>query len=87
MTEKQQEKVLCENNWVRRTAGVKRINKQRMEEPREEGGVRECHEEAGEELATEGWTCGKNGRGTVEMRLEWRAEGEEEDKTEMGGPC
>ena len=33
MTEKQQEKLqVCENNWVRRIAGVKRINKRIMEE-------------------------------------------------------
>ena len=30
----------CENNWVRRIAGVKRIDKQRMEELREEVGER-----------------------------------------------
>ena len=35
MTEKQQEDV-CENNWVRRIAGVKRIYKRRMKELREE---------------------------------------------------
>ena len=42
---------------VRRIAGVKRVDKRRMEERREE---------AGEELAKVGWTCGKNGRGTVD---------------------
>ena len=45
--------------------GVKRIDKRRMEELREEVGVRESHEEAGEELAKVGWTCGNNGRETV----------------------
>ena len=28
--------------------------------------MRESHEEAGEETAKVGWTCGKNGRGTVD---------------------
>ena len=42
VTEKQQEKLqVCENNWVRRIAGVKRIDKRRMEELREEVGVKE----------------------------------------------
>ena len=42
MREKQQEKLqVCETNWVRRIAGVKRIDKLRMEELREEVGVRE----------------------------------------------
>ena len=42
MTEKQQEKLqVCENNRGRRIAGVKRIDKRRMEELREEVGVRE----------------------------------------------
>ena len=45
---------------------VKRIDKQRMEELREEVGVRESHEEAGEELAKVGRTYGKNGKGTVD---------------------
>ena len=41
MTEKQQERLqVCENNWVRRIAGVKRIEKQRIEELREEVGVK-----------------------------------------------
>ena len=36
VTEKQQVRLkVCENNWVRRTAGVKRINKRRIEELRE----------------------------------------------------
>ena len=42
VTETQQEKLqVCENNWVRRIAGVKRIDKRRMEELREEVGVKE----------------------------------------------
>ena len=32
---------VCENNWVRRIAGVKRIDKRRMEELREEVGAKE----------------------------------------------
>ena len=39
MTEKLQERLqICENNWVRITAGTKRIDKRRMEELREEVG-------------------------------------------------
>ena len=58
MTEKQQEKLqVCENNWVRRIAGVKGIDKGRMGEPRDE---------VGEEPAKVGWTRGKNGRGTID---------------------
>ena len=68
MTEKQQERLqVCENNWVRRIEGVKRIDK------RKKGGVeggswceRESHKEAGEESAKVGWKCGKNGRGTID---------------------
>ena len=42
MTEKQQERLqVCENNWVRKIAGVKRIDKRRMEKLREEVGVKE----------------------------------------------
>ena len=42
MTEKQQERLqVCENNWVRRIVGVKRIDKRRMEEMREEVGMKE----------------------------------------------
>ena len=42
MIEKQQERLqVGENNWVRRIAGVKRIDKRRMEELREEVGLKE----------------------------------------------
>ena len=72
MTEKQQEKLqVCENNCVTRTAGVKRIDKRRMNKPREEVGERESHEEAGEEPAKVGWRCGKNGRRMVDEEREW----------------
>ena len=41
-TEQQQEKLqVCENNWVRRIAGVTRIDNRRVEELREEVGGRE----------------------------------------------
>ena len=40
--------------------------KGRVEALREEVGVRESHEEAGEEPAKVGWTCGRNGRGMVD---------------------
>ena len=44
MTVKQQEKLqVCENNLERRIAGVKRIDKRRNEESREEVGVTESH--------------------------------------------
>ena len=70
MTEKRQEKLqVCKNNWVRRITRVKRINKRRMEELREEVGGRESHEEAADELAKVGWTCGKNGRLRLMKRL------------------
>ena len=47
-TTKQEERLqVCKSNWVRRTVGVKRINKRRMEGLREEVGVRESHEEGG----------------------------------------
>ena len=42
MSEKQQMKLqVCENSWVRRIAGVKRIVKRKMDELREEVGVQE----------------------------------------------
>ena len=40
-TEKQEKLQVCKNNWVRRIAGVKRIDKRKMEELREEVNVRE----------------------------------------------
>ena len=59
INKKQQERLqACKNNWVRRIVGVKRINERRMEELREEVGVRESHKEAGEEPAKVGWTRG-----------------------------
>ena len=33
---------VCENNWVRRVAGVKRVDRRRMDELREEVGIRKC---------------------------------------------
>ena len=67
MAEKQQEKLqVSQNNWVRKIVGVKRIDKRRKEELREEVGVRESHGEAGEEPAKVGWTCGKNRRGMID---------------------
>ena len=49
MTEKQQG-----NNWVRRIAGVIRTDKRRMEELREEAGVKESQKEADEKPAKVG---------------------------------
>ena len=51
---------------IERLAGVKRIDKRRMEELREEVGVKESQEEPGEEPVKVDWTRGKNGRGTVD---------------------
>ena len=68
MMEKQQEKVhVCGNNWVRRIVGVDRLDKRWMEGGlREEVGVKEFQEKAGEELIKVGWTRGMNGGGTVD---------------------
>ena len=68
MAGKQQESLqVCENNRMRRIAGVKRTDKRRMEELREEVGVkRSLSMEVGEEPAKVGWTCRKNGRGTID---------------------
>ena len=42
LTEKQQEKVhVCENNWMRRIVGVKRVGKRRLDELRVEVGVKD----------------------------------------------
>ena len=56
MTEKQQQRLqVCENNWVRRIAGVKRINKRRMEELREEVGVKESRGSWWERVSRGSW--------------------------------
>ena len=66
MTEQQLEKLqVCENKCVKRIAGVKRIDKRRMEELREEVGVKET-------LTRKLVRCrlkwaGNNGRGTVDV--------------------
>ena len=54
---------------MRRIAGVKRIDERRMEELRESWCERESHKEAGEEPAKVGWTCGKNGTGTIDEEI------------------
>ena len=59
MTEKQQERLqVCENNWVRKIARGKGIDKRRTAELREEFGVKESHKEAGGEPAKVSWTRG-----------------------------
>ena len=65
--------------------GVKRINKRRMEELREEVGVREPHEEAGEEPVKVGWTRGKNGYGAFdeESRCAYSGRKKEKMKTKI----
>ena len=43
LTEKHQHRLkVCENNWVRRIAGVKRVDRRRMDELREEVGIQKC---------------------------------------------
>ena len=76
MIDKQQDKLqVCENNWVRRIVEVKGIDDRRMEALREEVSVRESHEEAGEEPAKVGWTCGKNGERLMAIVNALRVEG------------
>ena len=43
VTDKHQHSLqVCENNWVRRIAGVKRVDRRRMDELREEVGIQKC---------------------------------------------
>ena len=43
VTEKHQHRLqVCENNWVRRIAGVKIVDRRRMDELREEVGIQKC---------------------------------------------
>ena len=43
VTEKHQHRLqVCENNWVRQIAGVKRVDRRRMDELREEVGIQKC---------------------------------------------
>ena len=42
------------------------ITRKLERESHKEVGVKESDEEAGEEPAKVGWTCGKNGRGTID---------------------
>ena len=43
VTEKHQHRrQVCENKWVRRIAGVKRVDRRRMDELREEVGIQKC---------------------------------------------
>ena len=43
VSEKHQHRLqVCENNWVRRIAGVKRVDRRRMDELIEEVGIQEC---------------------------------------------
>lgn len=68
MTEKQQERVqVCENNRMRRIAGMKRIDRTRTEDPREEAGVKESFNKklAASQLKSAGHA---NGRTTVSIK-------------------
>ena len=65
LTERHQKDAqICENNWVRRIVGMKRMEYIRMGEVRVEVGVKENikEEEIGEEKVEMGRSCGKNGR-------------------------
>ena len=43
VSEKHQHRLqVCENNWVRRIGGVKRVDRRRMDELREEVGIHKC---------------------------------------------
>ncbi len=43
VSEKHQHRLqVCEHNWVRRIAGVKRMDRRRMDELREEVGIQKC---------------------------------------------
>ena len=43
VSEKHQHRLqVCENNWVRQIAGEKRVDRMRMDEPREEVGIQKC---------------------------------------------
>ena len=43
VSEKHQHRLqVCENNWVRRIGGVKRVDRRRMDELREEVGIQKC---------------------------------------------
>ena len=78
MTEKQKEKLqVCEGT----IAGVKRIDKQRIEEPREEVGVKESFTRK----LVVSWLNGLERR-RDRVRLERRVEGEEEDRHWDGRP-
>ena len=62
MTELQQQRLqVCENNWVRKIAGVKRADRRRMVELREETGVQRSLRETGEKQTTVGMICRKDG--------------------------
>ena len=85
ITETQEKLQVCENNWVRRIAGEKRIDKRRKEEMREEVGVKESltRKQArrrpkwtGHVKRMEGVRLTKRADALgVEGRREWRVEG------------
>ena len=90
MTELQQQKLqVCENNWVRKKAWVKKADRRRMVELREETGV--LDRETGEKQTTVGRTSRKDGgwQTTEESgRITWAGQEEtREAKAEMGGLC
>ena len=42
LSELHQHKLLCENNWIRKIAGVRRVERRRMKDLREEVGTKAC---------------------------------------------
>ena len=86
MTELQQRLQVCENNWVRKIAGVKRADRRRMVELRKLRSAEELDRETGEEQTTVGRTRRKDGQRMTDYRRERqsyvsRAGGDE------GGQC
>ena len=62
LTERQQRLQVCENNWIRRIVGVKRVDRRRMDELREEiWCADEFDGEIGEIPAEMGRTLGVDG--------------------------
>ena len=62
LTERQQQRLqVCENNWVRRIVGVKRVDRRRMDELRGDWCADELDGEIGGMPAEMGWALGVDG--------------------------
>ena len=68
---------VCENNWIRRIMGVKRVDKRRMDELRMEVGVIESFKRklVRSRLELAGHNNGKNGRKMVKRTDALKVEG------------